>query len=481
MSAPYVVSFGPWVPDGVNSVYEYDGQYSATEVPLSDISNVIYYNGAYRNIKSGAAVAAGSSLGSACLGAYAAIDSGGAQALYAGDATNLYSWDGSAWTSVGSGYSASKWRFAQFNNCINATNGVDQIQGQSIGGGAFGNLATGAPTGNVLGVVNQFLIVGDITATAQTQSVYSDPTATAYPNRIHWSALGNDANWPTPLTTDAYAFQAGYQDMEGLYGPVMFIGGLEQYGVVMQKTGISRMSYVGGDQVFSFEPFERKRGLVTQDAACQVGRYIFFLADDGFYYTDGSSVQSIGQGVIDDWFWENVNASQIDSITAGYDSNSRSVYFSIPTGVNTSPDTLLSYNPEEKKWCKSSIPAGIVFTDFDGTRHTLGLFDSSGVYQRLTGAALSGYMETYDLAFTDSMRRLITGIKPNTGGSPTCRAGSRVSLQDSVSYTADVPTDSFTGVSPIISGGTYNRIRVTASNLAPAYGAVIYANTEGEV
>lgn len=37
--------------------------------------------------------------------------------------------------------------------------------------------------------------------------------------------------------------------------------------MVFQEKGIVRMQYVGGDTVFDFYTFERKRGLVTPRAA----------------------------------------------------------------------------------------------------------------------------------------------------------------------------------------------------------------------
>src|SRR6185369_12992245 len=104
-----------------------------------------------------------------------------------------------------------------------------------------------------------------------------------------------------------------------------------------------------------WQPYEFKRGCIAHGAAIKVGSYVYFLADDGFYVTDGANVVPIGtkqdnsQG-IDRWFFSNVNLNALESIRSGYDATKRCVFFAIPTGSNTLPDTLLIYNVLAQRW-----------------------------------------------------------------------------------------------------------------------------------
>ena len=121
--------------------------------------------------------------------------------------------------------------------------------------GQFVLLGGSPPVGYAIGVVRDFVVLGN---------TYD---GTQHPNRIQWSGLANQALWPQPLTQGARAAESGYQDLYAQYGNVQYVAQGEETGIVFQERGIVRMQYVGGDVVFQFYTFERKRGLVTPKAA----------------------------------------------------------------------------------------------------------------------------------------------------------------------------------------------------------------------
>ena len=214
-------------------------------------------------------------------------------------------------------------------------------------------------SGNLTLVLNGPPPLGDQIFAQYTQSA---------PYRAQWSAIGDPTNWPIPLTANAVAFQSGFEDLEVDLGPIKFIAGYPLYGVIFQEFGITRANYVGGNVVFSFSVYSRNRGLMARGAACVVGQLVYFLAQDGFQVTDGNSVDPIGtdqenDNGIDGWFFANVNTNALESIRSAYDSVTRCVYFAVPTGTNTLPDTLLAFNPIAQKWTKSAIPVELLWTD----------------------------------------------------------------------------------------------------------------------
>lgn len=308
----------------------------------------------------------------------------------------------------------------------------------------------------------------------------------AFPERVWWSAIGLPQFWPAPLTNAALAFQSGYEDLESDLGPVMNVFGYPLYAIIFQRSGITRAIYQGGNVVFAFGTYEWKQGLIVRGAAVQVGPNVYFLSDQGFFYTDGANVYPIGTAPdnsagIDKWFWSNVNYAAIGQIRGAYDATLRNIFFSIPTGTNTLPDTLLIFNVLSQRWTRAQIATTIIWSDTDGTRHRLGLFGqliSGGGYpsQLLTGATLTGYLESCDILFTDGNTRTTTGARPNINctDTPLVTLGNRNTLKAPVTYSLAVAPDAFgAGFAPFLAQGLYTRARVTSGAAQAIHGATL--------
>lgn len=173
----------------------------------------------------------------------------------------LYLISGSTVTDVTGGYTnntSAQWVFQPFGDLVIASDGVDAIYSFDTNNmaGSFTLLGGFPPTAYVVGVVRDFVVLGNT----------GDSTG-SHPRRVNWSAIGNATSWPQPLTQDARAAQSGYQDCYSQYGDVKYVAQGEEFGLIFQERGIVRMQYVGGDVVFEFYTFERKRGLVTSRAA----------------------------------------------------------------------------------------------------------------------------------------------------------------------------------------------------------------------
>jgi hypothetical protein len=307
----------------------------------------------------------------------------------------------------------------------------------------------------------------------------------AFPERVWWSAIGLPQFWPAPLTNAALAFQSSYEDLEGDLGPVMAIFGFPLYAIIFQRSGITRAIYQGGNVVFAFGTYEWKQGLVARSAAVQVGPNIYFLSDQGFFYTDGANVYPIGTAPdnsagIDKWFWSNVNYSKLSSITGAYDASLRSVVFSICTGTNTTPDTLLIFNVLAQRWTRAQVGNALIWSDTDGTRHRLACFVNVSAenyeYTLFTSGTLSGYLETCDMMFVDGNSRTTVGVRPNVNAltAPTVQVGTRNTLQAALTYSPTSQADAFGGgFAPVLAQGLYTRCRVSAANANAIHGATM--------
>lgn len=558
------IQYGGWTPDIANIGFQMPDQEGPVTVPVADCLNVYYANGVYQSLPTLSAVSGSAALSGQCQGVITYIDGTAAPIPIAGIGSGVaYYWTGSAWSvfiNLG-GNPTKAWNFVQFTSQVFASPALTVLTpGLTVSSlyvntpGSTATAVTNVPWSNVMGVVGQFVMIGDLYSALAggsigtgngsqvtftgilapipiyPSSVFVQDTTSgitaldngngtlsgtgitsgtinydtgaisvtfsaapvaghnilaessqAFRGRLQWSPIGNanpPGGWPIPLTNAALAVQSGINDLEYQYGPIMFISGYPLYGVIFQRNAITRASYIGGNVVFSWQTFARNQGLLAKGAAVQVGANTYFLSDAGFFYTDGQNVVPIGTAQdnsagMDGWFFANVNKAALSAITSGYDAVKRCIFFAIPTGSNTLPDTLLTYNVLAGRWTRAARATEFTWIDSDGSTDRLGLFSQTHAYSLLTGAPNAGYLESADLCFSDGMLRDTNGVRPNGAlSAPTVTVGTRNTLQQSVTYNAGFAPDAFSaGFAPALTEGLYTRIRVTDSNAVSIQGA----------
>lgn len=418
-----MVTFGEWLPDDDRNIrpgYPVFWE-SGSEVPLQDAKNVIYTGASYRPFSSPGVQ--GAAVPFAPLDAFTAMWEGGgggvSPIIFAGGATEiaLSNDGGNTWSSLGTFTAAPAWDFTQYGTCVYAADGVDPIQVLDLSAPtpSFTALnATQAPVAKVLGVIRDFVVAGNI--------ISGD--VVGY-NVIQWSALANPSVWSLPNTQDARANQSGAQSLDSRYGAVQFIAQGEEMGMVFQQTGITRVQYVGGDVVFSFYTFERKRGLVTPRAAAQAGNTVYFLSGDGFYATDGSQVEPIGYGKVNRFFL--ADCTDITKVRAAVDTLNHVVMWNYP---NASGTAQLCYNMTEKKWTRGAYTVGLLFQGMNGAEYQPFSFTSSNFISLFNGAVSDCELTTKDFRFDPSAHALVTSVRVLCDNA-TATAGVAARNQDS--------------------------------------------------
>jgi hypothetical protein len=398
---PLVVQFGEWSPDddrnispGTPSPY-----LNAQTVPLEDALNVLYTGSAWRLFAPLAT--AGTALAASPSDAVT-VSNAGALVTFAQANGHLYKIAAGVITDVSKAgnYTAGQaWDFEQFGSCLLATNGVDPVQDFDVGtSSAFADLAGSPPKAYVVGKVRDFVVLGNTT----------DGTGN-HPYRVQWSGIANPTSWPAPLTQAARAAQSGYQDNYSEYGKVQYIAQGEEFGLIFQERGIVRMQYVGGDVVFQFYTFERKRGLVTPKAAAQIGSQVYFLSGDGFYATDGTEVQPIGYGKVNRWFL--ANCYDLSKVRAAVDSVTQCVYWTFPSTSSGISDSVIVYNFAEARWSHAQNTTYALFQGLSGSAHIPQAFDAANKVGGFTGAQTGAVIETKTFRLQPNMRSLVSGAR----------------------------------------------------------------------
>ena len=451
--------------------------------------------------------------------------------LYAGGSTKLFKFNAATLAlddyskSGGYGLSATdRWYFFQYGNVTLAVNNVNRIQSLTIGGNpttiTAGSFATGrtytiaslgtttnAQWNTIAGTTGITYIVGSV-FTAATAGVgtgtatifqFNDVDANApvakyitiirdfvvvgnldsgnNANKLQWSDINNETNWVAGGASQSdFQFMAEGGNITGLSGG--------EFGLVFLEKAIYRMSYIGSPLFFQFDAISRNLGCIEGGSIAQLSGITYFIADDGFYSCDGRSVNAIGTGKVDKYFFKNLDLNSIHKISSSINPEQKLVAWSYPN--QDGGMSLLIYNVQYQKWSKvdstttsyiaNFATAGVTLEDLDNygggslDAITTSLDDRSWVGGKfLFGATSGAYLTKF--AGATAPATIIVGdieqgynsvlklVKPQIqDGSAVISTSSRRNLADDVLFGSTTTTTS-EGRANVRSSGRYHRIK----------------------
>lgn len=343
--------------------------------------------------------------------------------------------------------------FTQIENIVFAAAGdAHKLAQNTIGSLSPFAAITAAPYADAIGVVGQFLVAGGLYADAGAGTIEAIKS-----NYIQWSSIDQPLEWPTPGSDTAIASQSGEQALYEQNGPVFAIHGGDQYGLIFQRGAITRMTYIGGVAVFQFDLIDNTQGLFYKNGSVKVGNLVYFISSLGFCRTDGSQVQRIGEGKVDQhWF----NNPGTNTVTCAWDAALGLVRFGNGSYV-------YHYNPNTGNWTVATQSHTFLITpapNLGNRQYALGFNSSSppilGIFAATAGSAVftTGEFEPSPGGFSR-----IKGVKPLVADAATMTVaiGTRNDLNSSVSYTSEVTPTTRTGYSDFRSEARYMRARVT--------------------
>lgn len=472
------VSFGAFTPDL--------GDYS--NPGLIQCTNVIPNTNRYQPWKD--IVTTTSALAARPQGGYVYADATGTTHTFAGTGTKLYKLDNStlAFADVtrasGGDYnvgSESNWCIKAYGNRIIATDYIDAIQSYVVGSSTkFALLSSGAPKARCMGVVNNFVMVGDI-----------DDGSTKYPERVWWCAIDDPTNWPTPRTDAAREVQSDYQDLygEGNQGKVRAIVGGQNLAVIVKDKAIWRGDYVGSPLVFRFAQVETGHGTKIPTSVIGDGINVYYYDEDGFYQFDGTRSISIDDDIIRDYFRADFLSAFSYRMSTAFDPYNKLIMWSYPSinSMQGAPDKVLVYNILAKRFSIIQIQLsmllnllsiGYTMDNIDGFgtmdsivqsldsvfwiggKSQLGAFSTDFKIGTFIGDNLAATIEIGEIQFNEGGRAFISSVMPVTDSPDvTVSLGTRTLQSDTVSYSGVSMPNSQTGECNFRSDSPYHRIK----------------------
>jgi len=493
---PTFIPVGEWLPD--LPPFQNPGALVA--------KNVIPAQSSYRPfLKSNNA--SNNTLGGRCQGAIVAIDASNTSYDYAGDVSALYSLvTGNSYSNVtrtvGGAYTTptdAYWEFVQWGNTVIGVNGRlgNDPQQISLGSANFANM-TGAPDkASHIAVVRDFVVMGSTSAS---------------PQEVRWSAINNANSWTASPQTLA--------DSQQLLGDGGFvqrvIGG--EYGIIMQEHAIYRMTFAGAPLVFQFDQVHRGIGALVPQGVTYYKNLVFFLAEDGFYAFDGSSVTPIGENKVDRTFFNIVDIDNLPRITSSIDPINKLVAWAFrsinSTTSNSNSDRLLIYNWAQNRWSMIEDLNIEIITRLKALGYTLDGLDaiSTNLDSILTtldsaawnsgstllaafnnnhravtfdGSAMAATVDTTEQQLIADHRSMVREVWPVTNNASA--ANITVASLTRNLFTATLTTGSSTaanstGFAPMRSSARYHRFRISTADGTPfddIQGVMVDAAPEG--
>ena len=270
-----------------------------------------------------------------CRGASAFVAPSGRVVFIAGTADKLYRQDDLAWVEIGSGYSLSdddRWRFVQFGTLAIASNFTDPPVKIDLEADTVAPLGGSPPNMQAMAVVNNF-VVG-----TQTNGSVS---------QVAWSAE-NDAEYWTYASR-----KSDYNDFPDGGEVTGIVGG--EIGLILQRTAVLRMAYVGGNVLFRFDKISSNIGCASVHSVAQHGELAFWYSDNGFMMWDGASIRPIGFERVNKSFSTGQGMLNFNTMSTAIDGEKNTVVWS--TGLQ-----MWIYNWVLDKWSTIRHRAEIITT-----------------------------------------------------------------------------------------------------------------------
>lgn len=271
--------------------------------------------------------------------------------------------------------------------------------------------------------------------------------ASSNPRKVAWSDQEDNTTWTADATNQAGDFE--------LQTDGQIMQGVRARGVVLILTDNDAHSatYVGPNDVYSFERVGGFCGAISRQSAVTVDRGTFWMGNEDFFVYTGQVEQVPCE--VSDYVFGDMNRGQRTKIWATVNADWSEIWWFYPSEASTEIDRYVAYNYQENTWMTGDLDrtAGVALGNFPDP---LWIASDGEVYAHETGydhGASTPYAETGPISLGDG-EQVMSAVKmypdEDTQGEVTATFKTRFYPNDSETshgpYTMADPTSvRFTG------------------------------------
>jgi len=228
-------------------------------------------------------------------------------------------------------------------------------------------LAHPAPNLNdIASATNTPVLIGDITSTAKLIKLPNAPSVSGgvlvmhpytvvYGNNgyVSWSNPGDPSDWTPTVGGSAEAYVTAQKIVAGINTR----GGASNSpsSLLWSLDSLLRMSYIGGDPVFSFDTISDESSILSSQSIVEYDGIYFWAGTDRFLSYNGV-VREVQNSLNLNWFYDNLNFSQRQKVFAVKIPRWGEIWWCFPFGDATECTHAVIYNIREDCWYDTILP-----------------------------------------------------------------------------------------------------------------------------
>ena len=204
-------------------------------------------------------------------------------------------------------------------------------------------------------------------------------------------------------------------------GDVILTDGTEIIGAVRSRNAINvwtdnalwLMTFIGGNDVFSFKQMGTNCGLIAPHAAVDFDGRTFWMGEDNFYAFDGQ-VRNLNC-TVKRYIFDRINKTNKDKVYAGINSEFKEIVWLYPSTGQDECDSYVIFNPVENYWVYGS-GFWTTYSDKNVFNNTITTGTSTAgssylynnepvsIYTGTNNTALTSYLESATFEIDDGSR-----------------------------------------------------------------------------
>ena len=314
--------------------------------------------------------------------------------------------------------------------------------------------------------------------------------AVDYSTSFAWCSADNLDDWTAAATNTA-----GSLLIREAETPIRCVCQLGNSLAVYTDTQMFAVNYVGLPNIFGYQvALEGSVGAVSPNSVISVGRQNYGASRDGFFVTDGSSVNMIGrESGMNQFFRDNVAQSELAQIYGFDNSKENEVVWAVP--LNSSSITKeIYYNYKTGQWgmrdqiISAYLDRGVFHDAISGD--SIGNLYYEGNTPSLANPSVSAVTKAHDMNDADRFKEISSIRVGKEGvGSPTLSIGWSETIDATPNYTRSdgqsnsfIIDDTFKSF-PVRSAGRYITIKIESGATTDDWtitNLVVQGRMEGE-